>query len=57
MDAKLGYRNIGDKDDDWKLYAESVEKRYLDCQAVEVIRLNLSIIIIFELLLKMLVLF
>lgn len=44
LDAKLGYRNIGDKDDDWKLYAESVEKRYLDCHAVEVNHLYFSII-------------
>ncbi|KAL1110355.1 hypothetical protein AAG570_007886 [Ranatra chinensis] len=31
IDAKLGYRNQGDKDDDWKYYASSVEQRNLDC--------------------------
>lgn len=36
LDAKLGYSNRGDKDDDWKLYASSVEKRTLDCVSEEV---------------------
>lgn len=36
IDAKLGYNNRGDPDDDWKLYAASVEKRNLDCVAEEV---------------------
>lgn len=36
LDTKLGYRNVGDKDDDWHLYAASVEKRNLDCVASEV---------------------
>ena len=31
MDARLGYRNKGDADTDWKLYAESIEERTLDC--------------------------
>ncbi|XP_066997496.1 protein wntless [Anabrus simplex] len=32
LDAKLGYRNKGDPDDAWKLYAmSSNEKRILDC--------------------------
>ncbi|XP_017474544.1 PREDICTED: protein wntless isoform X2 [Rhagoletis zephyria] len=31
IDARLAYRNKGDKKRDWKLYAHSLEKRYLDC--------------------------
>ena len=31
LDARMGYRNKGDKDPDWKLYAESVEERQLEC--------------------------
>lgn len=31
LDAKLGYRNKGDKDGDWKEYARSFEARNLDC--------------------------
>jgi hypothetical protein len=31
IDARLAYRNIGDKDDDWKYYASSLEQRNLDC--------------------------
>nr|CAD7571244.1 unnamed protein product [Timema californicum] len=31
LDSKLGYRNKGDPDDDWKMYASSVEERILDC--------------------------
>jgi len=34
--TKLGYRNVGDKDGDWKLFATSVEKRNLDCVSEEV---------------------
>lgn len=36
LDTKLGYRNSGDNDDDWKLFASSVEKRNLDCVSEEV---------------------
>lgn len=36
LDTKLGYRNVGDKDGDWKLFASSVEKRNLDCTSEEV---------------------
>lgn len=35
LDTKLGYRNVGDKDGDWKLFASSVEKRNLDCTSEE----------------------
>lgn len=31
LDAKLGYRNRDDADEDWKFYASSVEERILDC--------------------------
>lgn len=31
LDARLAYRNKGDKDSDWKLYTKSVEQRQLDC--------------------------
>lgn len=31
LDAKLGYRNKGDPDGDWKYYASSVEQRTLEC--------------------------
>lgn len=31
IDAKLGYRNKGDADDDWKPYANAIEERSLDC--------------------------
>lgn len=31
LDARLGYRNRGDEDSDWKYYASSVEERILDC--------------------------
>lgn len=31
IDARLAYRNKGDKDDDWKHYASSLEQRELDC--------------------------
>lgn len=31
IDAKLGYRNKGDPDDEWKPYASAVEERSLDC--------------------------
>jgi len=37
LDTKLGYRNLGDNDGDWKLFATSVEKRNLDCVSEEVI--------------------
>lgn len=31
IDARLAYRNKGDKDNDWKHYASSLEQRELDC--------------------------
>ncbi|XP_054280120.1 protein wntless [Macrosteles quadrilineatus] len=31
LDGRLGYRNRGDPDGDWKYYASSVEQRILDC--------------------------
>ncbi|XP_063228151.1 protein wntless [Bacillus rossius redtenbacheri] len=31
LDSRLGYRNKGDPDDAWKMYAASVERRILDC--------------------------
>lgn len=32
MDVRLGYRNDGDADDDWKPYAEGIIERNLDCE-------------------------
>ncbi|VVC30451.1 Hypothetical protein CINCED_3A005739 [Cinara cedri] len=52
LDTKLGYRNIGDRDDDWHLYAASVEKRNLDCVATEKIdghNYQCSLVPLFEL--------
>lgn len=31
IDARLAYRNKGDRDGDWKHYASSLEQRELDC--------------------------
>lgn len=31
IDARLAYRNRGDKDDDWKHLASSLEQRELNC--------------------------
>lgn len=31
IDARLAYRNKGDPEDQWKLYAQSIEQRTLDC--------------------------
>ncbi|XP_011200188.1 protein wntless [Bactrocera dorsalis] len=31
IDTRLAYRNKGDRKTDWKLYAHSLENRYLDC--------------------------
>ncbi|CAD7002799.1 unnamed protein product [Ceratitis capitata] len=31
VDTRLAYRNKGDRQNDWKLYAHALEKRYLDC--------------------------
>ncbi|XP_064545235.1 protein wntless [Drosophila montana] len=36
IDTRLAYRNKKDADTDWKLYAHSVEQRYLDCHAAHV---------------------
>jgi len=35
LDARLGYRNKWDKDEDWKLYWESQEERNLHCEIDE----------------------
>lgn len=43
LDARLGYRNRGDADGDWKYYAHSVEERILHCD-IE----NVSIIFKFK---------
>lgn len=52
LDTKLGYRNWKDDDDDWKLYASSVETRQLECEIdirKEGYPYNCSIIPLFEL--------
>ncbi|XP_017843973.1 protein wntless [Drosophila busckii] len=36
IDTRLAYRNKKDADSDWKLYAHSIEQRYLDCHAAHV---------------------
>ena len=36
MDLKLGYRNKYEKENDWKLYASSLEERYIHCSLDEV---------------------
>ena len=33
IDARLAYRNKGDSDNAWKLYASSLEERNLDCES------------------------
>lgn len=35
LDTRLAYRNKWDKDSDWKLYAESMEERTLECDIEE----------------------
>ena len=35
IDARLGYRNKGDPEDQWRLYAKSFEARNLDCSIDE----------------------
>ena len=37
IDARLGYRNKGDPEDEWKEYATSTESRTMDCSPPEVI--------------------
>lgn len=37
IEARLGYRNKGDPDDEWKEYATSTESRTMDCSPPEVI--------------------
>jgi len=32
LDTRLAYRNKQDADDDWKLYADSMEERTLECE-------------------------
>lgn len=52
IDARLAYRNKGDKETDWKLYASSLEKRNLDCtieSKSEALLYNCSAIPLFEL--------
>lgn len=36
IDTRLAYRNKGDKDNDWKHYASSLEQRELDCSGEHV---------------------
>lgn len=36
IDTRLAYRNNKNADNDWRLYAHSVEQRYLDCHASHV---------------------
>lgn len=36
IEARLGYRNKGDPDDEWKEYATSTEMRSMDCSPPEV---------------------
>lgn len=45
LDTKLGYRNQGDDEDDWKLFAKSVEKRILDCVSEEVTKFMILLLI------------
>lgn len=37
IEARLGYKNKGDPDDEWKEYATSTESRTMDCSPPEVI--------------------
>lgn len=37
IEARLGYRNKGDPDDEWKEYATSTESRTMDCSPPKVI--------------------
>lgn len=41
LDFRLGYRNANDKADDWKLLAESVEDRKLECTKSNEVSLDL----------------
>lgn len=43
IDTRLAYRNKGDKDNDWKHYASSLEQRELDCTGENVIHSYLLI--------------
>lgn len=52
LDARLAYRNQGDKDDDWKPYAASLVQRRLDCDIdtkIEHYLYNCSAMPLFEL--------
>ncbi|PSN30263.1 Protein wntless [Blattella germanica] len=52
IDARLAYRNKGDPDNSWKLYANSTEERMLDCTINTKkagIHYNCSILPLFEL--------
>ena len=54
IDARLGYRNKGDAEDDWKEYARSFEARNLDCSIDEEKRIegyyyNCSMLPLFDL--------
>ena len=40
IDARLGYRNKGDPEDQWKEYARSFEARNLDCDIDEHMKLD-----------------
>lgn len=38
IEARLGYRNKGDPEDEWKEYATSTEIRTMDCSPPEVLK-------------------
>lgn len=46
IDTRLAYRNKGDKDNDWKHYASSLEQRELDCTGENVTYFSVIILII-----------
>jgi hypothetical protein len=54
LDARLGYRNKGDAETDWKEYAKSFEARNLNCdidedKKIEGYHYNCSILPLFDL--------
>lgn len=51
MDVRLAYRNQGDADNDWKLYAAATIERRLDCtlESKKVVEYTCSIVPLFEL--------
>lgn len=42
LDARIGYRGADDDPKDWKLLAQSLEERQLDCAMDEVTRFTSS---------------